>query len=250
GGALVNTDGKLIGINAAIASNTGSYTGYSFAIPVNIAKKVINDLIKYGQTQKASAGITTREIDSKLQNEKNLKDNHGVYVQNVIKGSVGEKAGIQEGDIIVKIDNKTVNTASEVNEIMTQLSPNETIDFEIDRNGQTFLKSVTLSDQKQTEALALKQSGGTNTVLGATIRELNENEKQYYQISYGLVVTKAGKGKLASQGLKDGFVITAIDNNYNVTLADALQLNNRKGQVIIEGFYPNNGRSYYMVLVL
>ncbi len=250
GGALVNTKGELIGVNAAIASNTGSYAGYSFAIPVNIAKKVVNDIIQYGSTQQASAGIVTREIDSKFQNEKKLKDNHGVYVQNVVKNAAGDKAGIKEGDIIKKIDNKEVNTGSEVSEIMTQLSPNEVIEFEIERNGQILVKSVKLDDQKHTEDLATKQLGKEIEVLGAKIREITDKEKQDYQLSRGLVINKIGKGVLASQGLKDGFVITAIDTNPNITLKDANELNSRKGQVVIEGFYPNTGRSYYLVLVL
>ncbi len=250
GGALVNTAGQLIGVNAAIASNTGSYTGYSFAIPVNIAKKVINDIIQYGETQRASAGVSVREIDPKFQEENKLKDNNGVYVQSVVKGSSSEKADIKEGDIILQIDNKTVNTASEVNEIMAQLSPNQTVSFVINRNGQTLTRSVTLSDQKAVEELTSKQTGDESTVLGAKVRELTETELNKYQLYNGLLITKVGKGKLASQGLKDGFVITAIDNNSNITLEDALQLNSRKGQVIIEGFYPNRGTSYYMVLVL
>ncbi|MGP1515175.1 MAG: S1C family serine protease [Bacteroidales bacterium] len=250
GGALVDVQGQLIGINAAIASNTGSYTGYSFAIPVNIAKKVIKDIIQYGETQKASAGMVTKEIDSKLQSEKKLQNNHGVYVQSVLKNGAVDKAGIKTDDIIIRINNKAVNTASEVNEIMSQLSPNEEVIFRIVRNGQEIDKTVKLLNQKETDELALKQLGDQNEVLGAKIRELTDNERKNYRLSSGLVIVKIGKGKLASQGLKDGFVITAIDNNANVTLADALQLNNRKGQVIIEGFYPTSGRSYYMVLVL
>ena len=250
GGALVNTRGELIGINAAIASNTGSYAGYSFAIPVNITKKVVNDIIKYGSTQKASAGLTTLEIDSKLQNEKHLKDNHGVYVQSVLKNGAGDKAGIKEGDIITHINSKTVNTASEINEIMTQLSPNETAVFEILRNGTQYQKTVVLDDQTKADELAMSQQGPLTEVLGATLREINDKEKTNYQLSKGLVITKAGKGKLAQQGLKDGFIITAIDNNVNLSLKNAKELNNRKGQVIIEGFYPNTGRSDYFILVL
>ena len=179
-----------------------------------------------------------------------MKDNHGVYVQNVVKNAAGDKAGIKEGDIIKKIDNKEVNTGSEVSEIMTQLSPNEVIEFEIERNGQILVKSVKLDDQKHTEDLATKQLGKEIEVLGAKIREITDKEKQDYQLSRGLVINKIGKGVLASQGLKDGFVITAIDTNPNITLKDANELNSRKGQVVIEGFYPNTGRSYYLVLVL
>ena len=250
GGALVDLEGKLIGINAAIASNTGSYTGYSFAIPVNIAKKVINDIIKYGSTQSASAGLTTQEIDSKLQKEKKLNNNQGVYVANVVKDGASDKAGIKEGDVIKKINGKKVTTVAELSEVMAQLSPNESATFEIERAGQSMTKNVSLLDKKKTAEIEANERGPEIDAQGLTLREISSQEKQEYQLSKGLVVTKTGKGRLASQGIKKGFIITAIDGKVNLNMSDAKALANKKGKTTIEGFYPNSNRSYYFVIVL
>lgn len=250
GGALVNLQGDLIGINAAIASNgSHTYVGYSFAIPSNIAKKVTDDIIKYGSTQKASAGINTQEITAKLSLEKNLVDNSGIYVASVVKGGAADKAGIKEGDVIKSINNKSVNTVSELNEIMTQLSPKQTVTFTIERSGKKMDKQVTLLDQTQTTQLEESSLGPEVTAYGVSLREINAKEKQEYQISKALVVTKSTKGALASQ-LKKGFVITAIDGNVNITIKDAQALAKKKGQTTIEGFYPESNRSCYFVLVL
>lgn len=249
GGALVNTEGKLIGINAAIASSTGSYSGYSFAIPVNIAKKVIKDLIEYGTTQKASAGITIQEIDSKLMLEKNLKDMRGVYVTQVTKKSAGEKAGVQEGDVIFRINGKDVNTISEVNEVMAQMSPGEIAHYDIIRKGEVIRKDLTLLNGSNTAEITMDNSE-TVEALGCTFREINQDEKTTYSLSKGLVITKIGKSSLASMGIRAGFIITAIDGKVNLSLEDAKSLDNKKGQTQIEGFYPNDNRTYSFIMVL
>ena len=249
GGALVNTEGKLIGINAAIASSTGSYSGYSFAIPVNIAKKVIKDLIEYGTTQKASAGITIQEIDSKLMLEKNLKDMRGVYVTQVTKKSAGEKAGVQGGDVIFRINGKDVNTISEVNEVMAQMSPGEIARYDIIRKGEVIRKDLTLLNESNTTEIIMDNSE-TVEALGCTFREINQDEKTTYSLSKGLVITKIGKSRLASMGIRAGFIITAIDGKVNLSLEDAQSLDNKKGQTQIEGFYPNDNRTYSFVMVL
>lgn len=249
GGALVNTEGKLIGINAAIASSTGSYTGYSFAIPVNIAKKVIKDLIEYGTTQKASAGITIQEVDSKLMVEKNLRDMHGVYVTQVMKKSAAEKAGIKEGDVVVRINGKEVNTNAEVNEVMAQMSPGEVAHYEIVRKGEVLKKDLTLLNESNTTEI-VQDNSETVEAMGCTFREINQDEKTSYSLSKGLVVTKIGKSRLAAMGIRSGFIITAIDGKVNLSLDDAKALENKKGQTQIEGFYPNDNRTYSFIMVL
>lgn len=249
GGALVNTEGKLVGINAAIASSTGSYTGYSFAIPVNIAKKVIKDLIEYGTTQKASAGITIQEVDSKLMLEKNLKDMHGVYVTQVMKKSAAEKAGIKEGDVVIKINGKEVNTNAEVNEVMAQMSPGEVAHYEIVRKGEVLKKNLTLLNESNTTEI-VQDNSETVEAMGCTFREINQDEKTSYSLSKGLVITKIGKSRLSAMGIRSGFIITAIDGKVNLSLDDAKALENKKGQTQIEGFYPNDNRTYSFIMVL
>ncbi len=249
GGALVNTEGELIGVNAAIASSTGSYTGYSFAIPVNIAKKVIKDLIQYGSTQRASAGIVIQEVDSKLMLEHNLKDMRGVYVTQVIENSAAEKSGLKAGDVIYKINNKEVNTNAEVNEVMLQMSPGEIAHYELMRNNQLLKKDLTLLNESNTMEV-IKDNSETVEAIGCTFREINSNEKASYSISKGLVITKISKSRLSSVGIRAGFIITAIDGKVNLSLNDAKSLANKKGQTQIEGFYPNDNRTYSYILVL
>ena len=250
GGALVNTSGELIGVSVAIASNTGSYAGYSFAIPVNIAKKVINDIIKYGYTQRASAGITLREVDAKTVVENNLRDTRGTYVEKVTKGGAADKVGIKSGDVITKINNKEVNTISEVNEIMAQLSPNDKVEFEILRSGSTITKSLNLMSTKDLTELEDVAMGETINAHGATLRELTNEEKIQYSMDRGLVVVKIEKGSLMNVGIKKGFVITAIDGNTNLSIKNAKILANKKGQTQIEGYYPNTHRYYSYITVL
>lgn len=250
GGALVNINGELVGVNAAIASNTGSYAGYSFAIPVNIAKKVINDIIKYGATQRTATGITIRAVDSKTVVEKNLKDTRGTYVESVAKNSPADKAGIKEGDVIVKINNKDVNTNSEVNEIMSQFSPNDNVEFEILRGNNVLKKTITLMAEKDLVDLDEYTTGEVVKAHGATLRELTSEEKAQYQMNNGLVVTKIEKGALMNVGIRKGFVISSLDGNYNLNLQSAKKFANKKGQTQIEGFYPNSNRNYSYITVL
>lgn len=147
GGALVNLKGELIGINTAIASSTGTYTGYSFAIPSNIVKKVTSDLIKYGQTQKAHLGVHFAETDSQIAKNRGVNSLKGVYIAQIIQDAASYKAGIKAGDIITKVDNKEVNTYSELNEVLSQLSPGDKVKVEINRDGKTIEKIVTLLNE-------------------------------------------------------------------------------------------------------
>lgn len=250
GGALVNLQGELIGINAAIASNTGSYAGYSFAIPVNIAKKVADDIIKFGTTQRASAGLVCQEISTEFAKEHNINDNEGLYISEVIKGSCSEKAGLKAKDIILSINNHKVNTISELNEIMCQLSPNQTITFNIKRGDSKLDKQVVLMDKQKAEELESKSLGNDVLAYGIKLRELTQEEKNKYNLNNALIVTATEKGAIASQGIKKGFVITSIDGKTDLKLSDAKQLSQKKGQTTIEGFYPQNNRSYYFMLVL
>lgn len=254
GGALINTNGELIGINAAIASNTGSYSGYSFAIPVNIVKKVVSDLIKYGATQRASMGLVIQEVDARLANEKHLKDIKGIYVASVSKDGSGEKAGLKEGDIILKINGKEVNSNSEVNEIMTQLSPKDIAHLVILRGGNELTKDVTLLNANNTTDIIKNEPTNIASAVGVTLRDINNNEKQNYSLSKGLVVVKIEKNSPLSRNgirIKEGFIITAIDGNINYNVKQATDyLSKKKGATTIEGFYPKDNRTYYFTVVL
>ena len=247
GGALVNTRGQLIGINAAIASNTGSYTGYSFAIPVNIVSKVIDDLLKYGEVQRAFLGAEFVELDSKLAKEKNIDEMKGVYVNEIEDGGAADVAGIKNGDVITAIDNTVVNNAAEAQELIGRHHPGDKISITFQRLGKEFnVDNVLLKNKSGGVGVVKKDETNVTSLLGATFEEVTKSEKTKLGISYGMKITKLDAGKLRSAGIKETFIITTIDNNPIKTNDDIKKaLENKKGGVLIEGVYPNGMRAYY-----
>ena len=250
GGALVNLKGELVGINTAIASSTGSYTGYSFAIPSNIVRKVTSDLIQYGMTQKANIGVHFAEMDSKLAEVKGIKSVRGIYIGYVIKDGAADKAGIKDGDIITSIDGKSVNSNAEFNEVLAQHSPGDVVKVAIERDGKPFYFDVTLFNSMGNTDIIRNDTEAAEQILSGSFREVNDKEKQQYGISKGIVIEKAGKSPFARLGIKNGFIITSIDKKVNISIEDIRQLEKKKGKLIVEGFYPNDSRTYYFVLVL
>ena len=250
GGALVNLKGELVGINTAIASSTGSYTGYSFSIPSNIVRKVTSDLIQYGMTQKANIGVHFAEMDSKLAEVKGIKSVRGIYIGYVIKDGAADKAGIKDGDIITSIDGKSVNSNAEFNEVVAQHSPGDVVKVAIERDGKPFYFDVTLFNSMGNTDIIRNDTEAAEQILNGSFREVNDKEKQQYGISKGIVIEKVGKSPFARLGIKNGFIITSIDKKVNISIEDIRQLEKKKGKLIVEGFYPNDSRTYYFVLVL
>ena len=250
GGALVNLKGELVGINTAIASSTGSYTGYSFAIPSNIVRKVTSDFIQYGMTQKANIGVHFAEMDSKLAEVKGIKSVRGIYIGYVIKDGAADKAGIKDGDIITSIDGKSVNSNAEFNEVLAQHSPGDVVKVAIERDGKPFYFDVTLFNSMGNTDIIRNDTEAAEQILSGSFREVNDKEKQQYGISKGIVIEKVGKSPFARLGIKNGFIITSIDKKVNISIEDIRQLEKKEGKLIVEGFYPNDSRTYYFVLVL
>ena len=247
---MVNLKGELIGINTAIATSTGAYAGYSFAIPSNIVKKVTSDLINYGMTQRAYLSVHFAEMDSKLAESKGLNSVKGVYIAKIIKDGAAYKAGMKVGDIITKVDSKKVNSNPELNEILLQHSPGDVVNIEVEREGDIKSFEVVLVNANGNTDIIKKKIGDVANVLGGSFRELNEEEKHLYGIANGIVVDKVGASPFARLGIRNGFVITSIDKKDNISMSDFMALESKKGKIIIEGFYPNDGRTYYFVLVL
>ncbi len=246
GGALVNINGDLIGINAAIASNTGSYTGYSFAIPSNIVRKVISDLLEFGQVQRAFMGINFTDIDSKLAAAHELKDLKGVYVESVYQGGASEKAGIQKGDIILKINESAVNSSSELKEQIIRLRPGDKINVTIMRNNTEKQLMLVLENSEGGTAVLTNSSNGESKVLGATLKELSDKERISLGIRNGVKIIKLERGKLSSAGIKEGLIITQIDNQTVKTTDDVVRiLSNKQGTTLIEGIYSNGMQAYF-----
>ncbi len=244
GGALVNTSGELVGINSAIASNTGSYAGYAFAIPVNIVKKVMDDLLEYGNVQRGFIGINIRDIDQKLVEEKNLKVYRGVYVQNLTEGGAAETAGIKSGDIITKVGGVGVSSSTELQEQVGRYRPGDKVEVSLLRDDKEKLVDVVLRNNQGNTRL-VKNDEVVN-MLGAEFSQPSEDEVDRLGINSGVKISKLGPGKLRNAGIKEGFIITKIDNQ-KINSADELQqaLENKKGGILIEGIYPNGMRAYY-----
>jgi Do/DeqQ family serine protease len=250
GGALVDLDGKLIGINSAIASNTGSYAGYSFAIPSNIAKKITEDIMNYGTTQKAFLGVNIAEVNSNLAQNKGIKDVRGLYIASVVENGAAKKVGIKEGDILTQINGKTVNSNAELNEILAQSSPGEKIKITFERDGISSEKEITLLNEKNDVSIIKEEEKNIFKSLNAQMRELTLKEKKDYKINNGFVIEKLNNSPFARLGIKKGFIITSIDRQANISIDDIKNLSTRKGKIVIEGFYPNDYRTFYFVLVL
>jgi len=243
GGALVNTRGELVGINTAIASRTGSYSGYSFAVPVSIVHKVVEDLKEYGEVQRALLGVRIQTVNAELANELKLEKVQGVYVASVEPDGAANEAGIKEGDVIVTINNSKVNTSSELQEQISKYRPGQKVTVKV------------LRDNKENEfETILRNTRGTTdvvknsmTVLGAELEIVNENTKANLNIRSGLVVTKLYDGKLKDAGIKEGFIITHVNKRpvNNVQEMNEI-LKQSKGGVLIEGKNKKGEEGYFV----
>ncbi len=232
GGALVNTDGDVIGINSAIASPTGSYAGYSYAIPSNLVAKVAGDIIKYGSTKRAYLGIMyPNDLMSEEDRQKNnIKEGNGVFVMDVAKGSTAEEAGVQKGDFITKINGIAVSTGNEVVEKISAMHPGDKVNITYQHNGSEKSASATLKGASGTYASVKEQ---VIEKLGASFQALDNGK--------GVQVKSIGEGIIADQTkIKEGFIINAV-NNKRVTTVDELKdaLRQNGNSAIISGVYPN-----------
>lgn len=247
GGALVNMEGKLVGINAAIASNTGSYTGYSFAIPVNIVRKVADDLLNYGLVQRAYLGVTIRQVDSKLVREKSLGVNNGVFIESVTDNGGAKQAGVRSGDVITGINNTNVTTTAELLEIVGQHNPGEIVSVTVNRDGKVQSYEVELRNQEGTTLLAKKTDNFFMDDLGATLELVPDSDKRKLNLNYGLKVVELKDGMLRRGGVQKGFIILEINGVTIKSKEDVAQAlgNVRSGVIRIEGVYPNGMRMNY-----
>lgn len=248
GGALVNTNGELIGINTAIASNNGAYQGYSFAVPVNIVKKVVSDIVEFGTVQRAYLGVNIQDINAGFAQEKNIKQLTGIYVKGLTIGGSAQEAGIEEGDVITKIQDVTVRSVSELQEQISKYRPGDKVSATVLRNNKELNLAVVLKTLDNTTML-IKKSEIINksfSALGADFTNVSPQELANLRIESGVKVGKLSNGKLAQVGIKEGFIITSIDKK-KVGSAEELKdrLSNRSGAILIEGYYPNGSRAYY-----
>ncbi|MCB0409670.1 MAG: Do family serine endopeptidase [Flavobacteriales bacterium] len=246
GGALVNTHGELVGINTAIQSNTGSYTGYSFAIPANIVKKVVSDLKEFGTVQRAFIGVSIRKIDEELAKKLNLEDLSGVYVNGVTKNGSAAKAGVKSGDIIKKVGNKTINDVPELQEQIGQFRPGDKIHVIVERDGKLVNIPITLKNLNGDEELLTNEENNVFEKLGAQLVELNEKDLKRLNLESGIKVEQIYNGKLRAVGVREGFIITKVNHQKIETLKELTKVvNSTKGGILVEGIYENGKKEFY-----
>ena len=252
GGALVNLNGGLVGINTAIASPTGSFAGYGFAIPANIVQKVITDLMEFGTVQRGVLGVMIRSIDGNLAKEKSLEVARGVYVDSLVAKSAAATAGIEVGDVIVKVNDLEINTTPELQGAIAQYRPGEEVDIHINREGKDMMYSVKLNSRDGTTEELSKEAGRLLKVLGAKTDPIDDETKSKLDIESGVRVTKIFPGRLRKQTqMKDGFIITHVDNDRVDDLEDLLdKLEGKEGGHMLEGVYENIPGKYYYAIGL
>jgi len=252
GGALVNTRGELVGINAAIASQTGSYAGYAFAVPVSIVQKVVSDIRQYGVVQRALLGVNIGDIDSKLAKEKKLKTLEGAYVDQVFDQSAAKSAGIKKGDVINNVNGVPVKSRAEVQEQVGRYRPGDKITVTVVRGDSEEKLKVELKNSQGNYGVVSSQD--SKDVLGATFKDVDAKIKDKLDLDYGVEIKSLTKGKLADQGIKPGFIILKI-NSQAVRSAEDVQaafdaaMNNgeREKALFIVGVYPTGKVTYYII---
>ena len=249
GGALVNPEGVLIGINTAIASKTGSYTGYSFAIPSNITLKVVNDLKNYGLVQRAFIGVIIQEVTQQVMDEFNLPNTNGVLVSGLSDGGAAYEAGIKTDDIILKVENIGVNGVPELQEQIGKYKPGDVVTVIIQRKGEKKIIEVKLRNNKgTTEIIDKNKLEKESSLYGAVFEELNNESLKYYNINSGIKIVSLKKGEFKDIGIKQGFIITHIDKKAVKTINDFKNIiENKKSSILIEGIYPNGLKGYFVL---
>lgn len=248
GGALVNTRGELIGINTAIASQTGSYAGYSFAVPVNIVKKVVADLLEFGSVQRAFIGVSIRDIDADFAEEMGIKNLNGVYVNGLNAGGAGESAGIKVGDVITKVENNSVKNIAELQEQISKYRPGDKVIVSVIRDEKDVPLTMVLKNKNNETAVVKTEVNNKELIsaLGANFETLSKEEMTKLKITNGIKVSNLHAGKFAAAGIREGFIILSVDKKKINSLEELEQsLKAKSGGVLIEGIYPNGVKAYY-----
>lgn len=244
GGALINTRGELVGINTAIATQTGAFAGYSFAVPVSIVEKVVNDLIEFGAVQRAILGVRITDVTAELAREMDIEQIEGVYISSVQPDGAAREAGIKDGDVVISINKVRINSSSELQEQVSRYRPGEEIEVVVRRDGELKQFDVVLRNLEGSTEIVKKSD--VIEVLGATFEPLSDREKRSMGIRDGVRVKTIKPGKLMKVGIQEGFVLTSVNKRPVNSVKDISDiLKDSEGGVIIEGLDTQGSRSYY-----
>ncbi|HVD97696.1 MAG TPA: Do family serine endopeptidase [Cytophagaceae bacterium] len=247
GGALVDLKGNLIGINTAIATPSGTFAGYSFAVPVTLVKKVMDDLLKYGQVQRALLGVQIQDVTAELAKEKGISSVKGVYIGAVNSGSAAEDAGLMAGDVIKKINGTLVNSSSELQEQVARYRPGDKVKVTYERKGEVKVADIELKNKMGDTKLVKYEPDAVKSTLGADLSYASKEELKKLKLEAGVKVVKVKDGKFQDAGVKEGFIITSVDKKKVSSPEEVINLieRNQSGGVLIEGIYPNGTKKYY-----
>lgn len=245
GGALVNTRGELVGINTAIASNTGSYNGYGFAIPVNMVSKIVKDLIEFNEVQRGFTGMDVKDIDAGLAGKLNINNNLGVYVQYVLPKGPSDEAGVKSGDVIVKVNEKEIDSKAIFDEHISYFRPGDRVKLAVLREGKTIDVYIKLINREGNTAILKKQSVSSN-VLGADFQVVSKAEAEKYGIRSGIKIMNIRNGRIRNMGIPEDFIVTSLNKaEYSSAEQFIKDLEKVRGQILIEGIYNNGSKGFY-----
>jgi Do/DeqQ family serine protease len=249
GGALVNLRGELIGINTAIATRSGAYEGYSFAVPSTLVNKVVNDLLEFGEVRRGLLGITINDVTAEIASDFDLDVLNGVFIREVHSESAAENAGMQSGDVIIAINAREITQTSELQEYVARFRPGDDIEVTFIRDGETFKRSVTLTgaiSMMSTTPAPLRRELELN---GAILGSLTEEEMKELDLNGGVRVTEITSGKWKELGIPEGFIITHIDDERIDNVLDLEEtLEDKVGEeIMILGLEPNGDKNYFSI---
>jgi S1-C subfamily serine protease len=247
GGALVNLQGGLVGINTAIASSTGVYVGYGFAIPSNLVSKVVDDLITYGKVQRGYLGLMIRSVDGNLAREKDLEVTEGVYVDSITSNSAAGDAGILEGDVITSVNSSKTRSSGELLELIGRQRPGDEVTLSVDRKGKQMEFEVVLRNQEGETELTKKEPENILDILGVDLEEIDRETARKLDVDGGLKITDLQTGKLRRHtDIREGFIITKIDGKKTGSVKEFINyLEKTEGGVMLEGVYEDIPGTYY-----
>ncbi len=251
GGALVNLRGELVGINTAIASPTGSYSGYSFAVPSNLVKKVVDDLQKYGVVQRGLLGVSIMDIDAGLAKENNLSSNEGVFVREVGEGSAAAEAGILKGDILMALNGKKTGSVPELQELVGRFRPGEKVKITLLRGSEEKTLTVTLKNQNGNTRITRKEKEENLEIkeLQAIVAPVSEKKMQELGISYGVEIKNLTGSRLEKLGIPEGFIIQKLDKQAVKSPEQLRQLYRRASEaILLEGLAPDGSKKFFALV--
>jgi len=240
GGALVNLNGELIGVNTAIATPTGSYAGYAFAVPANIVGKIVDDIIEFGVVQRGLLGVSIADMNINLLEETGAKVRTGAYVNSVVEKSAAEIAGLKKGDVIVKINDVEIKGASSLQEQVALYRPGDKINVTVDRAGEEKVFKALLKNKQGNVKVVKEEKPSITEKLGVVFETVSKKDLKALKIDGGVRVQGLVRGILRDYtNIKEGFIITKLDNTKVATKEELIELLAQKnGGVMLEGFYP------------